>query len=711
MRTRLLVGGVLLGLTLSACARDWDSFEFTEGDDAGAGGSDAQQEPQPDASDAGAAGSDASTDAAHDASETGSDAAEDAVVDADASDDVSEAGEDASLDVAEAGEDVVADAAADVTLDASEAGDAPLDVAIDNDSSAPADASDAQQDVVTEEAGCAVDEKSCLGTCVPLDDPATGCGAVACWACPTPAHAVAACSATYECTVGACQSPWKNCNAEASDGCESNTSIDVDNCGGCGNTCAFPHAGATCQSGSCAMGSCEIGFSDCDGDALNGCEANLKLDPLNCAACGNVCPGGTLATCSNGICGLSSCPVGTANCDGQASNGCEINTTSDPDHCGACGNACEFTNAEPNCVGSACVIAWCTGGFGNCDKNAANGCEVNLASSTSNCGTCGKVCSSVGGQASCAAGTCQIACTGSHADCDIDVATGCEADLFTSMQNCGACGTACPATAAHATGTCDRECLLTCASGWADCDRNVATGCESPAKDYSATVLADSPVGYWRLGEKSGSVGADKSGHGSTLTYVNSPLLGRPGAPPCDPDTSIRFESVQASHALLARNATVDPKSTGLTVEYWVKEESPLKAGPGHLWYGDGNDISASGACWGFRRDPVDSNKLAGSVKTSAGGVTLGCTNCVKLGAWYHVAITYDNAKVTLWINGVNKVEYPLAGTLKCTGSYGLRVGGSNLPGDYLDALVDEVAIYDKPLSAARLLAHYQAGI
>jgi len=64
-----------------------------------------------------------------------------------------------------------------------------------------------------------------------------------------------------------------------------------------------------------------------------------------------------------------------------------------------------------------------------------------------------------------------------------------------------------------------------------------------------------------------------------------------------------------------------------------------------------------------------------------------------------------------LWINGVNKVEYPLAGTLKCTGSYGLRVGGSNLPGDYLDALVDEVAIYDKPLSAARLLAHYQAGI
>jgi len=701
MRTRHLLGSIVVGLALSGCARDWDSFEFTDGDDSGAGGTDAStadapdalQEAQSDARDDGDANGDAEQDAPADA---GEEAGEDVVVDA------LEAGEDVSADVADAPE-----AAADVTLDQSDAADATLDA----DSSVDADAQDGAQDVVTEEAGCPADTKDCLGTCVPLDNPATGCGAVACWACPTPPHAVAACSATNECTTGACTAPWKNCNGDSADGCESSSTTDVDNCGACGNQCAFPHAGAACASGACVLGACDIGFSDCDGNPATGCEANLKIDPLNCAGCGNVCPGGTLALCNNGICGLSSCPVGTGNCDGQAGNGCEVQLTTDAANCGFCGNQCSFANAEPGCASSACVIAWCTGGFGNCDKVAANGCEINLATSVANCGTCGKQCSSVGGQASCSAGTCQIACTGSNADCDLDGDTGCEANLDTSMSNCGACGTACPATAAHATVSCDRECLLTCTSGFADCDRNLSNGCEAPAKDYAAVVLADGPVGYWRLGEKTGTAGADTSGHGSTLTYVSSPLLGRPGARPCDNDTAIRFESAKASHATMPRNATVDPKGSALTVEYWVKEESPLKAGVRHLWYGDSNDVSAGGACWGFGRDPVDSNNLRGSLKTTAGGLNLGCTNCVKLGFWSHVALTYDGNKVTLYINGVNKIEYPLVGTPKCTGTSGLRIGGSNLPGDWVDALIDEVAVYDKALTGPRVLAHYQAGI
>lgn len=110
-------------------------------------------------------------------------------------------------------------------------------------------------------------------------------------------------------------------------------------------------------------------------------------------------------------------------------------------------------------------------------------------------------------------------------------------------------------------------------------------------------------------------------------------------------------------------------------------------------------------------RDPSDSNNLRGSLKTTAGGLNLGCTNCVKLGVWSHVALTYDGNKVTLYINGVNKIDYTLVGTPKCTGASGLRIGGSNLPGDYVDALIDEVAVYDKALTGARVLAHYQAGI
>src|SRR5436189_1384488 len=48
--------------------------------------------------------------------------------------------------------------------------------------------------------------------------------------------------------------------------------------------------------------------------------------------------------------------------------------------------------------------------------------------------------------------------------------------------------------------------------------------------NYSATILADSPAGYWRLGEKSGTVAADLSGNNLPGTYTGGAALGRPGA-------------------------------------------------------------------------------------------------------------------------------------------------------------------------------------
>ena len=47
---------------------------------------------------------------------------------------------------------------------------------------------------------------------------------------------------------------------------------------------------------------------------------------------------------------------------------------------------------------------------------------------------------------------------------------------------------------------------------------------------YSASVLADAPAAYWRLGEASGTSAADASGNGRAGSYLNTPTLGRPGA-------------------------------------------------------------------------------------------------------------------------------------------------------------------------------------
>ena len=79
------------------------------------------------------------------------------------------------------------------------------------------------------------------------------------------------------------------------------------------------------------------------------------------------------------------CPPGYANCDGNAANGCEANITEDAEHCGACGTSCQGQgNAMGVCVAGTCGTA-CQVGTYDCDGNPANGCESTYACDPMSC--------------------------------------------------------------------------------------------------------------------------------------------------------------------------------------------------------------------------------------------------------------------------------------------------------------------------------------
>lgn len=107
------------------------------------------------------------------------------------------------------------------------------------------------------------------------------------------------------CKDGVCEALWADCDGnKLANGCEADLT-SVAHCGGCGNSCYQPaHFKAVCNGDRCE-GACEEGWTSCNGTPpdSDGCETNLSNDVENCGQCGMKCPptGGPII-CSYGKC-------------------------------------------------------------------------------------------------------------------------------------------------------------------------------------------------------------------------------------------------------------------------------------------------------------------------------------------------------------------------------------------------------------------------
>jgi hypothetical protein len=248
------------------------------------------------------------------------------------------------------------------------------------------------------------------------------------------------------CTAGncvlSCAPGLANCSGTCRD-----LQSDRANCGTCGRACA---SGEVCGSGTCTL-SCPSGQTACSGVC-----ATLSSDRNNCGTCGRVCsdPTNAFGFCSSSTCGYG-CRPGFADCDANGGNGCEVNTTNSTTNCGACNNVCPTrANAATVCASSTCTFT-CNTGFANCNNNAGDGCEVNTTNDNANCGACNAACPSRPNAANtCSGSACRLTCNAGFGNCNSNEVDGCEADLNTSNANCGACGNACATGRVCRSGAC-----------------------------------------------------------------------------------------------------------------------------------------------------------------------------------------------------------------------------------------------------------------
>ncbi|MHB1845846.1 MAG: hypothetical protein ACYCWW_13550 [Deltaproteobacteria bacterium] len=300
--------------------------------------------------------------------------------------------------------------------------------------------------------------------------------------CPAGAHEVMACL-DGGCLLSACTAPYASCGGS---GCTVNLSTDPGNCGGCDAGCQIPNAVAGCAGGACTLQSCVAGFGDCDGIASNGCETPLDTN-AHCGSCATSCSfANAAAACIGGACELGACDPGFANCDALTANGCETNLASSVQSCGSCGASCNLANATAVCVDGGCAIGACEAGFANCDGLATNGCEVNVDTDVLDCGRCAFVCSSDNDTPSCVGGICQFSCNQGFAHCQSGN-TGCETatDGGNSVLDCGGCGISCSTlngVPSCVGGACQWSCdpgFAHCASGNTGCETNLLTSTSS----------------------------------------------------------------------------------------------------------------------------------------------------------------------------------------------------------------------------------------
>ena len=283
-----------------------------------------------------------------------------------------------------------------------------------------------------------------------------------CGACNTP------CKPNQECVGGECQclSDYLGCdgNITDADGCEVSIITDS-NCGSCGNIC---ETGETCVDKACICNNA-IDYYDC-GEAS--CTDVKATDTDHCGAC-DVVVGATQATCEDG--GFPTCTGDYRNCDGDWSNGCEVDRTTDALNCGVCGTNC----TESKGVNSACTasVCGCASGYSWCD----NACRLTATWYDDNEDYCGDCVTSCGTGELCSSGSCVCDTGNGYVDCDNNMETACikiTGAGATNASHCGACNQAIGDTT-HASCMLGVRMCTDDGAIWNDCNNDWTDGCET----------------------------------------------------------------------------------------------------------------------------------------------------------------------------------------------------------------------------------------
>lgn len=226
---------------------------------------------------------------------------------------------------------------------------------------------------------------------------------------------------------------------------------------------------------------------------------------------------------------------------------------------------------------------------------------------------------------------------------------------------------------------------------------------------YSAAVLADTPLAYYRLGETSGTTMVDSSGNGHNGVYDAGVTVGATGLLAGDTDKALDLPGTGGVGGRTNGTGATWMLSTAVTAECLIQLDSTPTGDIAFVCRQQVADSDSNLKSWvlgyfaglGFTFQVFVNNSATNSY------VHFGT---VATGTRYHLAGTYDGSTIRLYINGTQVTSGALSGTLNAAAGTHLEVGMSGHSNLYrLDGRIDEAAFYGSALSATRIAAHYAA--
>ncbi len=228
----------------------------------------------------------------------------------------------------------------------------------------------------------------------------------------------------------------------------------------------------------------------------------------------------------------------------------------------------------------------------------------------------------------------------------------------------------------------------------------ITLGCSN----LNATVVTDGLVSWWKFDETSGTTAADSVGsNDGTLVNFDAATAWTNDTPGAASSGAFYFDGVDD---IVNCGSSFSSVSNAMTAELWIKRRAITGSFDSFLSKYQNNDYR-----WYLRM--IDSGKMIAYGRTggtSIFGGDLNSTEYIYSNVWHHIVLTTSADSNCCWY-----VDGLLAGS-QTMGTASLVNSGNLLIGSYINAvnapigaLIDDVRIYNRALTAEEVLQNYRA--